>query len=135
VRQLGFTKLLCILEAKMQPSKIWSSKSYSILTHPSPNTKPPSPNIPYLSSPHHPRPPNYFLKLSNSCNVGSARMTIKCSLRFGSKGTMWWGFDPFWVLMWLLTNLSTLAYLVTTKSKPLENGSFMAHLHKWHVPW
>jgi hypothetical protein len=57
VRQLGFTKLLCILEAKMQPSKILSLKSYSILTHPSPNTKPPSsPNIPYLSTPHHPSP-------------------------------------------------------------------------------
>jgi hypothetical protein len=57
VHQLGFTKLLCILEAKMQPSKILSSKSYYVLTHPSPNTKPPSPNIPYLSTPHHPHPP------------------------------------------------------------------------------
>jgi len=68
VCQLRLYKTFSYLKSKMQWSKIWNSKFYSILICLSMNIEPLTLNTPYL--------PHSFIKLNNFCGIANVRWKI-----------------------------------------------------------
>lgn len=90
-------KLLCILGAKMQQSKILNLKSQSVLSHPSFNTEPPyTKHLTFYS---------FLYRIERFLHSLEA---LGESLKLQNQSHNVWWFNLVCILKCLLTNLSTL---------------------------